>query len=175
MLQPTPAPARLPPSMSTFVVRFLLTASCFCTVAVSLTLLLREQLFHSVPARCVESGWEAGAASRRGFAFLQMQYEWQGQAYETLRTFGPLDDSPRKREWPEDIQRGRDWIAANCRDQPAQVMHGLPGIAWFGDQRGWNSVIVAILLRALAASALFTVAWTFIRLARPARLRSEHG
>jgi len=61
--------------MHTFAIRLLLTACCFCTEAISLTLLLRDQLFHSVPARCLEGGWEAGAASRRGFAFLRMQYE----------------------------------------------------------------------------------------------------
>lgn len=173
----TPPRSNLParPSMRTLIVRFLLTASFFCTAAVSLTLLLRDELFHSVPARCVEGGWEAGAASRRGFAFLRMQYEWQGQVYETLRTFGPLDDSPRKREWPEDVQRGHEWIAANCRDQPAQVMHGLPSIAWFGDERGWNSVLVGVVLRALVAAALFSAAWTSIRLARTTRLRSARG
>lgn len=159
--------------MFTLVVRFLLTACCFCVVAVGLTFLLRDQIFHPVPARCLESGWDAGAASRRGFAFLRMQYEWQGQVYETLRTFGPLDDSPRKREWAEDVQRGHEWIAANCRDQPAQVMHGLPGIAWFGDARGWNSVIVAVALRAIAAAAVAVVAWTFIRRARPASQRTH--
>jgi hypothetical protein len=84
-----------------------------------------------------------------------MQHEWQGQVYETLRTFGPLDDSPRKREWAEDIKRGQDWMEANCCDLPAQVMRGLPGVAWFGDQRGWNSVIVAVVLRALVAAAAF--------------------
>lgn len=160
--------------MRTFLVRFLLSACCFCTVAASLTFLLRDQLFHSVPARCLESGWEAGAGSRRGFAFVRMQHEWQGQVYETLRTFGPLDDSPRKREWPEDIQRGHDWIEANCRDLPAQVMHGLPGVAWFGDQRGWNSVIVAVVLRALAAAAAVAVVWTLIRRARTTRPRSAY-
>jgi len=92
--------------------------------------------------------------------------------YETLRTFGPLDDSPRLSQGREDIKQGRDWITANCRDQPAQVMHGLPGIAWFGDQRGWNSVIVAVLLRALAAAAVFSAAWTSIRRARTTRLLS---
>ncbi|WP_271007977.1 hypothetical protein [Paucibacter sp. B51] len=153
--------------MSKLFVRFLLTAFCFCAAAVSLTMLLRDQLFHPVPARCLEGDWEAGAASRRGFAYLRMQYEWQGQIHEVLRTFGPLDDSPRKREWPEDVERGRAWIAANCRDQPALVMHGLPGIAWFGDQRGWNSVIVAGALRAIALAALVVVAWTFIRRAWP--------
>jgi hypothetical protein len=159
--------------MSKLFVRFLLTACCFCAAAVSLTMLLRDQIFHSVPARCLEGNWEAGAASRRGFAYLRMQYEWQGQVHEVLHTFGPLDDSPRSREWPEDIERGRAWIAANCRDQPALVMHGLPGIAWFGDQRGWNSVIVAVALRAIALAALVVVAWTFIRRAWPATQRTR--
>ncbi|MDN3542997.1 hypothetical protein QWZ02_00895 [Kinneretia asaccharophila] len=154
--------------MGSLFVRFLLTACCFCAAAVGLTFLLRDQLFHPVPARCLEGKWVDGAASRRGFAFLRMQYEWQGRVYEGDRMFFPLEDSPRKREWPEDIERGRAWIADNCRDQPARVMHGLPGIAWFGDQSGWNSVIVAVALRAIALAALVVVAWTFIRRAWPA-------
>lgn len=157
--------------MSAFISRFLMTACCLCAAAVGLTFLLRDQLFHAVPARCLESGWEDGGGSRRGFAFLRMQYEWQGQVYETLRTFGPLDDSARKREGPEDIQRGHDWIAANCSEQPAQVMHGLPGIAWFGDPRGWNSVIVAVALRAIALAAVMAAAWRFIQRARSAQAR----
>ncbi len=159
--------------MSKLFVRFLLTACCFCAAAVSLTMLLRDQLFHPVPARCLEGKWVDGGGVKRGFAYLRMQYEWQGQIHEVLRTFGPLDDSPRKREWPEDVERVRAWIAANCRDQPALVMRGLPGIAWFGDQRGWNSVIVAVALRAIALAALVAVAWTFIRRAWPASQRSR--
>lgn len=161
--------------MRGFFLLFLAAALCFGSASVFLTWLLRDQLFHPVPARCLEGNWEAGAASRRGFAYLRMQYEWQGQIHEVLRTFGPLDDSPRKREWPEDVERGRVWIAANCRDQPALVMRGLPDIAWFGDQRGWNSVIVAVALRAIALAALVAVAWTFIRRAWPASQRSRQS
>lgn len=159
--------------MGSLFVRFLLTACCFCAAAVSLTMLLRDQLFHPVPARCLEGEWVDGGGVKRGFAYLRMQYEWQGRVYEGDRMFGPLDDSPRSREWPEDIERGRAWIAANCRDQSARVMHGLPGIAWFGDQRGWNSVIVAVALRAIALAALVVVAWTFIRRAWPATQRTR--
>jgi hypothetical protein len=159
--------------MSKLFVRFLLTACCFCAVAVGLTFLLRDQLFHPVPARCLEGKWVDRGGLRRGFAFLSMQYEWQGRVYEGDRMFSPLEDSPRMREWPEDVERGRAWIAANCRDQPALVMHGLPGIAWFGDKSGWASVIVAVALRAIALAALVVVAWTFIRRAWPTTQRTR--
>lgn len=155
--------------MHTLVLRLLLTASCFCGATVGLAWLLRDQMFHRVPARCLEGHWEEGAASRRGFAILHLQYEWRGRVYDAARTFGPLDDSPRVRQTPADIQRGRNWIAANCRDQDALVMHGLPSIAWFGDQRSWNSVIAAVVLRSLVAAAAFSFAWTLVKRGRAAQ------
>jgi hypothetical protein len=152
--------------MDALIIRFLLTACCFCPVAVGLTWLLGDQLFHPVPARCLGGKWVEGSVStRRGHAFLRMQYEWQGRVYEDVRMYNPLEDSPRLRNQPEDIERAREWITANCRDQTAMVMYGLPRIAWYGDGDviGWNSVIAAVVLRSLAVSALVAVGWTFIR------------
>lgn len=136
---------------------------CFALVAATLTWLVRDHLFHPVEARCLSGHWVEGRSTRRGFAFLHLRYEWGGKTYDGYRTFGPLDDSSRVLQTPDDIQRGRDWIVANCRDQYAFVMHGLPSIAWFRDQRGWNSVIAAVILRAIALAAAFSVAAVLFR------------
>lgn len=86
--------------MSKLFVRFLLTAFCFCAAAVSLTMLLRDQLFHPVPARCLEGEWVDGGGVKRGFAFLSMQYEWQGRVYEGARSFSRWRTRPARASGP---------------------------------------------------------------------------
>ena len=100
---------------------------------------------------------------KRGFAILLLQYEWGGKTYDNVRTFGPLDDSPRLVDTAADVQRGRDWIATECRPQTAWIMHGQPAVAWFRDARSWNSVMVAVVLRGLLLAALIAGVWTLVR------------
>lgn len=151
--------------MRRFFLRFLCLACCLGATAVGLTWLLREQLFHPVDARCLSGEWVAGG--KRGFAILLLQYEWDGKTYDNARTFGPLDDSPRVMDTPADVQRGRDWIATECRPQPAWIMRGQPSLVWFRDARSWHSVIVNVILRSCLLAAIGAGAWTLIeRLAR---------
>jgi hypothetical protein len=147
--------------MKTYVLRFLLLA-CLSIPVAGLAWLLRDVLFHPVDAICVSGKWVDGG-TKRGFAILQMQYEWDGSSYITARDFGPLDDSPRLVTTPADLQRARDWIAAECRPQPVWIMHGQPAVAWFRDERGRNTVIAQVVVRWLLLAALVAGVWTLVR------------
>jgi hypothetical protein len=143
----------------TFIVTLIVSAFCFSMLAVVLAWAFRNTIFHPVQAYCVSGSWEPGRSTRRGFAIIHLQYEWDNSVYSTARTFGPLDDSTRVRQTLDDVQKGRDWIAINCRNQVVLVMRGMSSIAWFPeDDRSWNSVIASIVLRAVALAVLFSAA-----------------